>query len=73
MCKGITDLRPKFIIEMYKELKEAQIESITNETLWVMVNDIQKYLWGVQDNNEYQTNQYFIGMKQLFREFTITT
>ena len=70
-CKKIEEMRLKFIIEMYKELKSIQKETITNEILWTNINDIRKYLRNVQDINEYETNQTFLGMKQLFQGYAI--
>ena len=61
----------KFIVDLYKELKEIQIELTTNEMLRSMINDIRKYLKGNEDNDEYETNQYFVGIKYLFRRFAI--
>ena len=42
-----------------------------NEILRSMINNIQKYLRGNEDNDEYEANQYFVGMKYLFRGFAI--
>ena len=36
-----------------------------------LINRIWKYLKGNEDNDEYETNQYFVGMKYLFCRFAI--
>ena len=51
------------MIDLYKNIKSIQKELISNENLKAMINDIRKYLSGEQNNDEYQTNQYFIRMK----------
>ena len=43
-CKKTEEMRPKFIVEMYKELKSIQKETITNKILRTIINDIRKYL-----------------------------
>ena len=42
--KKTEEMRPKFIIEMYKELKLIQKEIINNEILRTIINSIRKYL-----------------------------
>ena len=37
-----------------------------------MINDIQKFLRSNENIDEYETNQYFIGIKYLFHSFAIT-
>ena len=58
------ELRAKFIIDMYQELKRVQPELISNEELRIFVNDIRKYLG--QNKEDYETNQRLLGMKYLF-------
>ena len=43
-CKKTEEMRPKFIVEMYKELKSIQKETINNKTLRTIINDMRKYL-----------------------------
>ena len=54
--KKTEEMRPKFIVEIYKELKSIQKETINNEILRIMINDIRKYIRNVKDINEYKTN-----------------
>ena len=56
-------LRINFILQLHRELKKIQVEIIDNEELWLMINDIRKYLWG---KDEFEINQFGIGMKYLF-------
>ena len=48
-------MRPKFIIELYKNLKQIQREDTPNEILQVIINDIRKFLRMDEDNYK-QTN-----------------
>ena len=61
-------MRVKFILELYKELKVAQTDKISNDKLRVIVNDIRQF---VKNKEEFKINQSFIGMKWLFRETII--
>ena len=54
---------------MHSKLKRNQSDKIPNKELQVVVNNIRRYLRG--NNNEYKTNSVTIGMKCLFREFSI--
>ena len=38
------NMRVKFIIELYKELKKNQMDEITNDKLCMMINDIRKFM-----------------------------
>ena len=59
-------MRPKFIIDLYKDLKKIQKEITSNEQLRVMINDIRKFIRGIWDEDEYETNQVIIGIAELF-------
>jgi len=61
--------RAKFITNMYKELKQVQLEIITNIEMRSFISDNQKFLR--QSEEDYKTNQGSIGMKYLFRGFII--
>ena len=54
---------------MYKELKQVQLESITNEKIRSFINDIRKFLR--QSEEDYETNQDSFGMKHLFHGLMI--
>ena len=54
-------MRPEFIIDMYKELKQIQKEEISNKELHVIINDMRKFLQS--EKEDYETNQYYLGMK----------
>ena len=54
---------------MYKELKQVQLELITNEEMRSFINNIRKFLR--QSKEDYKTNQSSFGIKHLFRGFVI--
>ena len=64
-------MRVEFIVEIYKDLKTVQSEVISNTELRMIVNNIRKFLRGVTDEDEYEMNQYKIGIKYLFRGFVV--
>ena len=60
----------QLIINIYKELKSIQRDEISNKELRAIIRDIRKFLCEVED--DFKTNQYYIGMQYLFRGFAIT-
>ena len=44
MYSKMIALRINFILKLYKELKKIQLETIDDEELQSMINDIRKYL-----------------------------
>ena len=58
----------KFIINIYSELKQVQLDSISNEEIRSFIGDIRKFL---QSDKDYETNQGSLGMKYLFHRFII--
>ena len=62
-------MKPKFILEMYKEIKTEQNNEISNEQLHSMINNIRLFIRNV--DGKYRTIQPFISIKYLFRGFAI--
>ena len=56
-------MRVKFIPELYKELKAAQTDEISNNELRAIVNNIRQFM---KNKEDFKINQSFIGMKWLF-------
>ena len=63
-------MRVKFILEVYKELKSIQTKEISNNELRAMIKDIRQFMKN-EEEEDFETNQSFIGMKQLFRGIII--
>ena len=64
-CSIIRYLRPKFVIELYKELKKEQAKDIGNHKLRAIIHDIRVFIRNDSDP-EYETSQGDLGMKWLF-------
>ena len=58
-------MRVKFILEVYKELKSIQTKEISNNELRAIIKDIRQFMKN-EEEEDFETNQSFIGMKWLF-------
>ena len=59
----------KHVCALHKDLQRAQIPSIIDNLLRTLIEDIRKFMR--EDFEDFETNQQVIGMKYLFRGFSI--
>ena len=62
-------MRAKFVLVLHEDLKKEQIEDVLDTELRLLINDVRKLMR--EDEDDYETNQQIIGMKHLFRGFSI--
>ena len=68
LCKEIRLARAKFIYELKQKLLRVQGQ-VSLEEIALMINNIRAYL--TQQDYKLRTNQYYIGMKQIFWGYII--
>ena len=68
-CNETIELRRGFIEKLLLELLRNRRDVNINEIM-SFCEDILRYLENEEDE-EYETNQYFVGMKELFRGYII--
>ena len=69
LCEGINELKKEFIIEVEEKIKEEKVnDDEMQQVEWIM-KDIKKYLY--QEDEEYMTTQQVIGMKMLFKGWSV--
>ena len=68
-CKKTVSMRAEFILNLHADLKKVQIEDVPDYELRLIIEDIRKFMRDEVDN--YNTNQQIIGMKHLFRGFSV--
>jgi len=65
-CVKTAEFRKEFITNLAKELLAVRQEKVSVNEIFDMLEDILNFLED-DDENEYETNQPMIGMKELFR------
>ena len=64
-------MRAEFMLKLYEDLKKVQGLGLTDDDLRKLIEDIRKFMR--QDLEDSEINQQVIGMKHLFRGFSIKT
>ena len=69
-CRETVALRKEFIQKLVVELVEGKPSNVSIELIMSFVEDILRY---IEDENEedYETNQYLVGMMELFRGYVV--
>ena len=62
-------MRAQFILELQEDLKKVQVVGVKDDEIRILIEDIRKFLR--EDLEDFENNQQVIGMKHLFREFSI--
>ena len=68
-CRNAVSMRAEFVLEFHKDLKKVKVEGLSDEKLRSFIEDIRKCLG--EDTEDLETKQQAIGMKCLFREFSM--
>ena len=68
-CQFTFETKVDFIIELKQKLIDTKNKSMSNEEISTIIHDIRMFLVG-QDN--FKSNQQFIGFEALFRGYIIT-
>lgn len=66
-CRETTQLRREFIKKLAVELVNDKPVDVHADLMMSFVEDIATYLEDDEEEDEYETNQHLIGMKELFR------
>ena len=69
-CKETIQLRKDFILELLCELVKENSDEIGIDTIMAFGEDILRYL-EYEEDEEYETNQYLLGMKELFHGYIV--
>jgi len=65
------EIRKEFIAELLIELVKANSEEVCINIIIAFGEDILRYLEYEDDDEEYETSQNLIGMKELFRGYVV--
>ena len=68
-CRSTVIMRAAFILEFQEDIKKVQASGATDEDLRTLIEGIRKFMRG--DSEDFETKQQVIGMKHLFRVFSI--
>ena len=68
-CKETIQLRREFVRELVVDLVRNKPLDVRVDLIISFVEDIVRYL--EEEEDEYETNQYLIGMKELFRGYVV--
>ena len=70
-CSETIEIRKEFIAELLIELVKANGDEVCINTIMAFGEDILRYLEYKDNNEEYETSQNLIGMKELFRGYVV--
>jgi len=70
-CSDTVRLRREFITELLLELLAERNEEVSIDNIMAFGEDIVQYLEYEEDEEEYETSQWLIGMKELFRGYVV--
>ena len=68
-CRKIVNMRVEFVQDLYEDLKKVQTLDVSHAELRLLTNDTRKFMR--EDADDFETNQQIIGMKCLFRCFSV--
>ena len=69
-CKETIELRKEFIEKLLVELIKQTIDNVDVNMIMAFCEDILRYL-EEEEEDKYETNQQYIGMKELFRGYIV--
>ena len=70
-CSDTVRLRREFITELLLDLLAEKNDEVSIDNIMSFGEDIVRYLEYEEDEDEYETNQWLIGMKELFRGYIV--
>ena len=69
-CSETIEMRREFITELLIDLVQSNCEEVYINTIMAFGEDILRYLEN-EDNDEYETSQHLIGMKEVFQGYVV--
>ena len=69
MSKDYT-VQKRIYNKSYKKMIQVNQNEVLLDEIFTMIEDILIFMEGV-DKEEYETNQYMVGMTNLFREYSV--
>ena len=72
-CRETIQLRREFVRELVVDLVRNKPVDVRVDLIMSFIEDIVRYLEEEEEEDEYETNQYLIGMKELFCGYVVAT
>ena len=69
-CQKTTQFRKEFIVNLAKEMIQVNQNDVLPDEIFIIIEDILIFMEG-GDEEEYKTNEYMVGMTNLFRGYSV--